>query len=427
MNLLHKLQTARESFARYGVREVVYLLGKNLRRVAGRWARKFASECRRAMERLWRPAHGKDRPHILYVTARKEFENGETSRYRIANVRRALKHTAKTRFELLENGIWRDEIGISWADIIVIMRAEWSDQLEKLCAKARRYGVPTVFDVDDLVFLPEYASKFVAVLPAEFSDALPSFVEGFSRQEKTFRQSAFSTASTEFIAERMRREGKEAFVIPNGFNRTQQRIAERARKRPRPAGVRYIAYMSGTRTHDRDLRQAIPALTRVVQEYPDVRFRLIGYADETMLPPALAAKTDTVPFMSWKKLMRFAAENTINIAPLEVANPFCHAKSELKYFEAAIAGVPTVASPTDTFRRCIDSGVNGLLADSEEEWYAAFHTLLDDSGRYEDIRDEAMRRAQAEYSPRAVADKALTAYKAILRRPTGQDQASSEK
>ena len=41
----------------------------------------------------------------------------------------------------------------------------------------------------------------------------------------------------------------------------------------------------------------------------------------------------------------------INLAPLEPDNPFCDAKSELKYFEGALAGVCTIASPVGPFRR----------------------------------------------------------------------------
>jgi hypothetical protein len=69
----------------------------------------------------------------------------------------------------------------------------------------------------------------------------------------------------------------------------------------------------------------------------------------------------------------------INLAPLEPDNIFCAAKSELKYFEAALAGVPTIASPVGRLGRAIAHGRTGLLAASEAEWYAALRQLLDDS------------------------------------------------
>jgi Glycosyl transferase family 2/Glycosyl transferases group 1 len=76
-----------------------------------------------------------------------------------------------------------------------------------------------------------------------------------------------------------------------------------------------------------------------------------------------------------KELARF----TINLAPLETGNPFCEAKSELKFFEAALVEVPTIATPTETYRAAIRNNVTGLLATNEQEWYHAIVSLLKDS------------------------------------------------
>lgn len=416
MNLLHKIRTAREVLARYGAGEAFHLVGSNVSRIAGRWLRWWGSRAARLVHRLFPFPRREGRIRILYIGARFEVENGETARYRIDNLRQAMAGRVETRFEIAENGVDHDPAALRWADLIVLMRTGWSQPVANILDAARAAHIPLVFDVDDLLFIPSFADLFCRALNDTDEETRQTFRREFSGFARVFGSCDFATASTEFIASQMRRQGKDAFVIPNGFNSTQQRLAAKAMDKPRPAGVRYIVYMSGTRTHDRDLMQAVPALTRIVAEYPDVRFRLIGYIDETLLPPELAARTETVPFMSWKKLMRFAAQNTINIAPLDVSNPFCHAKSELKYFEAAIAGVPTVASPTDTFRRCIETGVNGFLAGDDTEWYQAFRTLLDDPARYASVRAEAMRRAQAEYSPKAIAGRAEAVYQEIMHR-----------
>ena len=60
-------------------------------------------------------------------------------------------------------------------------------------------------------------------------------------------------------------------------------------------------------------------------------------------------------------LQRLIAEVEINISPLQ-NNLFTNCKSELKYFEAAIAGTITVATPTYAFSRAIVDGENGFLA-----------------------------------------------------------------
>ena len=52
----------------------------------------------------------------------------------------------------------------------------------------------------------------------------------------------------------------------------------------------------------------------------------------------------------------------INLAPLEIGNPFCESKSELKFFEAGLLGVPTVATATRTFCEAISDGKDGFVA-----------------------------------------------------------------
>ena len=68
----------------------------------------------------------------------------------------------------------------------------------------------------------------------------------------------------------------------------------------------------------------------------------------------------------------------VSIAPLEVGNVFCEAKSELKYVQAALLDVCTIASPTGPYRRAIRDG---------ENWVAR-----NDRGRLVRSLEDAMHR-----------------------------------
>ncbi|MEA2844004.1 MAG: hypothetical protein QOJ69_1675, partial [Actinomycetota bacterium] len=68
----------------------------------------------------------------------------------------------------------------------------------------------------------------------------------------------------------------------------------------------------------------------------------------------------------------------VNLAPLEAGNPFCESKSDLKFFEAALVDVPTIASPSEPHRAAIVHGVNGFLAGDHDGWRDALIGLLDD-------------------------------------------------
>lgn len=348
--------------------------------------------------------------HVLYVTSRFEMEMGQTVRYRVYNLRHALCGQASTRFELVESA-YKDKTAVKWADIVVFMRVQWSQKTQALMELAAHSDTVAVFDIDDIIFLPEYAENYCVAL-GEKADAAKDYRVQFEKFQKTFEACRFCTASTPFIAQQMESHGKKAYVIHNGFNSRQLKIACRVVKTR--GGSRYIGYLSGSKTHDRDFEQVVPALVKIMKKYENVRLRIVGYLDVAVLPRALSDKTDSVGFMPWTKLQKLCASNYINLAPLDIDNPFCHAKSELKYFESAIVGVPTVASATDTFKRCISDGQNGMLAADAEGFYKAIKTLLDDNNLYRTMSEKARSEALAHYSPKAISAEAMSAYRQIV-------------
>lgn len=81
------------------------------------------------------------------------------------------------------------------------------------------------------------------------------------------------------------------------------------------------------------------------------------------------------PFVDWKKLPEYIASVDINICPLE-NTIFNAAKSEIKWIEAALVKVPTVASRIGAFEEVIDDGVTGVLCSSIEEWKNKLDDLI---------------------------------------------------
>ena len=416
MKILKKLKTARSALVSRGPSEVLKLLKMNIELYSMRYIRLIGSKLRRAT-RLIEITHKQNREgriKILYVTNRMEVEDGQTVRYRIYNLRKTLPDYVQTRFEIIENGVFNDTCCIEWADIVVLLRTDWTPKVDCLIHIAKRAGVPVVFDIDDILFLQDYVDKFCTILQGDFEKNKEIYKNKFYKYGQTFQSADFATTSTVFITDKMKENGKKAFVIHNGLSSKQIAISESLNKDTEKK-IRYIGYLSGTYTHNQDFLVALPALEKILEEYEDVCLRIVGYLDMSLLKPSMALKTETLTFIKWDKLLKVCAENFVNIAPLDISNPFCHAKSELKYFEAAIVGVPTVASSTDTFKRCITHGVNGMLASSTDEWYTCIKGLLDDRQLYKNIQKNAYEQAVESYSPQTVAKEALIAYQGILR------------
>jgi hypothetical protein len=148
-----------------------------------------------------------------------------------------------------------------------------------------------------------------------------------------------------------------------------------------------IGYASGTRTHQKDFAVAVGAVARLLREKPECRLVLfkdpssgegIVIADEFAELADLGAQIEWRDKVALEDLPAEIARFDINLAPLEVGNPFCEAKSELKYWEAALVGVPTVASPTQPYKRAIETGRTGYLAIGEQAWFEALSALAGD-------------------------------------------------
>jgi hypothetical protein len=129
--------------------------------------------------------------------------------------------------------------------------------------------------------------------------------------------------------------------------------------------------------------------------------------------PELARFGDRIerrPLVPWEALRGEVAAVDVSLAPLEVGNPYCEAKSEIKWLEAAAVGVPTVASATAPFRDVIDDGETGLLACTEADWYQALARLVSDAPLRRRVGEAARHEVLARYAPARLGAGARAAY-----------------
>ncbi|MFW7269711.1 glycosyltransferase [Gluconacetobacter sp. Hr-1-5] len=308
-----------------------------------------------------------------------------------------------------------------WADLVVLWRVEYSGHVDTLIEMARARGTLLAFDADDLVFEPALARGDL-IDGIRISPAPVARIERmYDDMQRTLRRCDLGLATTDTLADRMRPFTPLTVTVPNTCDQPmldRSRHAARRRAATPPDGLVRIGYATGSRTHQRDFARALPGLLAVMARRPDVRlvlFREPGGGRPLLLTeefPTLHARAAQI---EWRDMVRLdalpdeLARLDISIAPLETGNPFCEAKSELKFFEAALAGTCTVASPTAPFRAAIRNGVTGLLADSDAEWEDALIRLVDDPALRARMARDALHTVLWEYGPqRQAALMALT-------------------
>jgi len=317
-------------------------------------------------------------------------------------------------------------------DLVIIWRAAWSEGLARAVKDWRRSGARLAFDIDDYMFDPELAR--IEVIDGIRSQACSeeAVAELYGRINRTFLECDAGIAPTETLARAMRRWGKPAFVLPNGFDAATYAASRRAvaaRRRRKPDGLIRIGYAAGSKTHQRDFAVAAPAIARLLWERPECRLVLfrVGQSGPLLVDlseyPEFAGLEDRIewrPLRPLEELPEELARCDINIAPLETGNAFCEAKSELKFFESALVEVCTVASPTTPFTSAIVDGQTGLLAVDTDDWYAALQGLVDDPARRQAMGQAAFHSVLWRFGPEGRQQAAVSVYDRLLASPAGR-------
>jgi glycosyltransferase involved in cell wall biosynthesis len=312
---------------------------------------------------------------------------------------------------------------IADTDLLVIWRAAWNERVAHAVEAARAAGARVVFDIDDLLVDTDLVRVEVIDGIRTSGSTEQQWQEHCALVHATMIAADYCTVPTEELARHVRRFLPTAMVLPNGFDRSTYQISRHAIRRRRcekSDGLVRIGYAGGTYTHQRDFAVAAEAVARVLRERPHCRLVLFRFehTEGSALPaldigefPSFQGIEDQIEwhnFVPLAQLPEKMARFDVNIAPLEVGNVFCEAKSELKYFEAALVNVPTVASPTGPYRRAIRDGETGFLVDRFEDWYTVLLQLIDEPVLRLRVARAAHRDVLWRYGPLRRADVMLS-------------------
>lgn len=350
-----------------------------------------------------------ERPDIVFLIG---CWLGESKRYRVYNLAAALRRRGYT-CRVHDFYRARDLVAFDVVpQIAVLFRAPYDPSvgIVELLEHFRHNCVRTVFDIDDYVFEPTATQSIASIADFDSHER-----HGYEWGVRAYRALMFccdrTTTTTDVLANHMRDLGREAFIVVNTLNDAQLEQADRLLSQGRHTDdVIRIGYYSGSKTHQADFAQCAGAIREMMRRDPRIRFRLVGLLDldESWLP--FAERIERAGFMDPLDMLDDLHRCDINIAPLEVGNVFCESKSELKFFEAAVVGVPTIASPTAPFCDVIQDGINGMLAGDEAEWLEKLAML----GASDILRTEMGVRARLtaleHFAPDVAARQALIAY-----------------
>lgn len=335
---------------------------------------------------------------ILFITG----GVGDSARYRTEHVAEVLRHQGLTVSTTVQDNPFLSTYASQFS-VFIFHRVLYTPSVATLMERIKKEGKEIIFETDDLVYDPQFLQHMDYFTQMNTLER-KLYENGVGGEILADPSVTTCTTSTEYLAQKLREKNKQVFVVKNRLSHQDVAWTNAVLKKNnskiinQKSKIIKIAYFSGTASHNKDFAIITPVLARLLSQYADLRLVLAGPLDTESVLHHYASQIERIPFSPRKQHFANIASVDINLAPLEIGNPFCESKSELKWFEAGIVGVPTVASATAPFQEAITDGVDGYVASTEIEWQEKLEKLIVDTEARQEMGERARQTALARYT-----------------------------
>ncbi|MCL2112342.1 MAG: glycosyltransferase [Streptococcaceae bacterium] len=335
-------------------------------------------------ELMYEVKNKKAKEHILIIDG---VENiiPQCTRYRVENKAEQLRslgyevwtvNASEFKMDYAEN-----------ASHIIIYRTGYSEQFRKLCVLAQKYNKPVYYDIDDLVIDTKYTNLLSYTQKLSDLEKM-NYDAGVRSYGKMMLLCDAVITTTRVLKEELQNYKSEVLLNRNLANAELVKISQKSLKDYSKANsIIKIGYFSGSITHNENFEMIKPAIMQVLEKYPNVELHLVGHINLPYELQKFSKQIKVNKYVDWRELPRLIGQMDINLAPL-VDNVFNQAKSEIKWLEAALVKVPTLASNLGSFNEMIENDRTGILA-STEEWYDKLEMLVQNPEKRRTIAEKA--------------------------------------
>ncbi|WP_445673334.1 glycosyltransferase [Pseudomonas ceruminis] len=331
-----------------------------------------------------------------------DFHVAQCVRYRIEQKIEQLEAVGKQVTAINWTELDKHQNALALNDVVIFYRVPAVVQVIKAIAQVNATGKLSLYEIDDLLFVPEYPpsiDSYGGYVSLATHRELTRGMALFNAAARLCRQGIASTEPLRLELAKLVRDNK-CWLHRNGLDSLNRiRTNDKSHKKTID-----IFYGSGTQAHNTDfIEQALPAIERVLSEVPQARLIVVGYL---RLPISFATQyakqfTQLPAMESVQGYWSLLEQADINIAVLH-DDKVNACKSELKWFEAGCFGIPSVLSSTANYRDVVKDGEDGFLATTEGEWYSALKSLVGSQVLRHQVGQAAQKRVKYDYSLEAL-------------------------
>jgi len=284
--------------------------------------------------------------------------------------------------------------------LFIFHRTFVNEKLTSFIQEIKKNQGEIIFETDDLVYNPsflhlmDYYKKMTSVEKKIYEN-------GIGAEIINDPEVKYAVTSTTFLAKKLEEKSKKVFISTNKLSLEDLKWVENIIKEPKETEdleeIR-LGYFSGTLSHNKDFATISEAIIKLLTKYPSLVLYIAGPLDldESLLP--FKNRIKNFPFVPRKQYFENLYKIDINLSPLEPNNPFCEAKSEIRFSEPGIVKIPTIAVRNQTFSESITDGLNGFLAETEEEWVEKISRLIEDKNLRITMGEKAREKVLKDFS-----------------------------
>ena len=263
---------------------------------------------------------------------------------------------------------------IETSDVVVVQQPSTEGQLNAI-RDANAAGKLSVVELDDDVW---------RLAPSNPSHVYWSRPEVKRAARSCVEEAQLITTPTRVLAEELRTMNPNVKVLPN-------MLPTEGWDYPDPkaqSNDKIVLGWAGSSSHGGDFRVIDGVVQQLLDRYPQVEFVVVGGPPEIELEGhERMRRVKSTDIQHYPAMLE---PFDIGLIPL-ADSAFNRGKSDLKFVEYSMLGIPSVASKLEPYVHTIKHGENGFLATSPKDWLKYLTRLIEDA----DLRRTLGTRAQA--------------------------------
>ena len=206
--------------------------------------------------------------------------------------------------------------------------------------------------------------------------------------DKIMAYAAAVTAGNDYLAERaIAARARRVWTVPTVVDTANYAFNSR---HVHDDKVR-VGWIGTPSTWNECVAPFVPILTQIMVE-TGAQLRAVGAGHA-------ALAIDDVKVLEWSEDAEVALIQGMDIGLMPLPDsPWMRGKCGYKLIQYMACGLPVIASPVGVNAQIVEHGVNGFLAETEDDWHVALKTLVDDAELRHRMGQAGRKKVELEYS-----------------------------